>query len=350
MRSRLACIVHIVKTTEMRERVLAVAAALLTSYCLTASAQSQRPDPFHFLRPTIQFSAEDRRQLDDRGVVLRILPASGQELATMVAASLNIGPEAFIAKVRNIGALKKGPNVPQIEKFSTPPKIEDLQQLTLDDSDIDAIARCRPTRCALKLTATEIERLHRARGPDAANPDAGVQREFRQIVLERAKNYLAFGTQDGRPQFLTLMSHSPFVAQAPELASYLERYPAAPLARAESFLYWSKETYAWNPLISVTQVTIVRGNGEGPLPEVLVISRDIFATRYTGGSLVLTSLVRDPDAPASRRYLVYVNRTWVDGVRALWRPLVEYRVKSQAKKVFSNVRDRLEQSGPLSTQ
>jgi hypothetical protein len=349
-RRDLACIVQPVKVTEMRARVLAVAAALLTSHCLAAAAQSARTDPFDFLRPTIQFSSDDRRQLDDRAIVLRILPASGQELATMVASSLNIDPDAFIAKVRNIPALKKGANVPQIAKFSTPPKIEDLQQLTLDDSDIDAIARCRPTRCALKLTGPEIERLHRAKVPDAAASHAAVEQEFRQIVLERAKNYLASGIQDGQPQFLTLMSHSPYIARAPELASYLERYPQAPLPRAESFLYWSKETYAWNPMITVTQVTIVRGNGEGPLPEVLVVSRDIFATRYTGGSLVLSALIRDPDAPANRRYLVYVNRTWADGLRGLWRPFVEYRVKSQAKKVFASVRDRLEQTSPISTQ
>ena len=103
-------------------------------------------------------------------------------------------------------------------------------------------------------------------------------------------------------------------------------------------------------MISVTQVTILRNDSDEALPEVLVVSRDIFATRYTGGSLVLSSLIRDPNAPPNRRYLVYLNRTWVDGIRAFWRPLVEYRVKSQARKVFAAVRDRLEQNGALSTQ
>ena len=329
---------------------VAVAAALLTSHWLAASAQSPKTDPFEFLRPTIDISADDRRQLDDRAFVIRILPASGQELATMAAASLNIGPEAFLDRVRNIASLKKGPNVPQIERFSATPRIEDLQQLTLDPSDIEAIARCRPNRCALKLTANEIDRLHRARTPGAADTDAGMDREFRQIVLDRVKSFLASGTQDGQAQFLTLLSHSPFVTRAPEVANYLARFPAAPLTGAESFLYWSKETYAWNPMITVTHVTILRGNGEGPLPEVMVISRDIFATRYTGGSLVLASLVRDPGTPPNKRYLVYVNRTWVDGVRPLWRPFVEYRVKTSAKKVFAGVRDRLERDGPVSTQ
>lgn len=334
----------------MRLRAPIVIAVLLTGQWLAASVAPQKTDPFDFLRPTIQFSADDKKALDERGIVLRMLPASGHELATMVATSLNIGPDVFVAKVRNIAALKRGPKVPQIEKFSASPTIEDLQHLTLDDSDLETIEHCRPNGCSLKLNSDEIERLHRARTPGAADPAEGVQRAFRQIVLERAKSYLATGTQDSKDQFLTLMQHSPFVLRAPQLVDYLEHYPSARLIGAESFLYWSKETYAWNPMISVTHVTILRSHGDGPLPEVLVISRDIFATRYTGGSLVLSALVRDPSLPPAQRYLVYVNRTWVDGVRALWRPFVEYRVKSQAKKVFAGVRDRLEQAGELSTQ
>src|SRR5262245_18023344 len=312
----------------MPVRIFVVVLLALMGHWLTASAQSQKAHAFEVLRPTIQFSADDKRQLDNRVVVLKILPAGGRELATMVAASLNVAPEAFIAKVRNIVALKKGPQVPQIEKFSPIPVIADLQQLTVDDSDIDAIERCRPNRCALKLNPDEIERLHRASPSGTRDSRDTVQQEFRQLLLERAKRYLANGTQDTKTQFLTLMQASPFILRTPRLANYLEYYPAVPLPGAESYLYWSKETYAWNPMISVTQVTILRSGLEGPLPEVLVISRDIFSTRYTGGSLVLSSLVRDPSAPTHQRYLVYVNRTWVDGVRPLWRPLVEYRVKS----------------------
>src|SRR4029077_7173067 len=159
---RLAFIVQVSNNTRMKPWVpLATVLAVLTSHWLAASAQSPQTDPFDFLRPTIQFSARDKRQLDDRGVVLRILPANGQELATMVAASLNISPDGFIAKVKNIVALKKGPNAPQIDKFSTPPAVEDLRSLSPDASDIGAIARCRPNRCPLKLGAGEIERLHR---------------------------------------------------------------------------------------------------------------------------------------------------------------------------------------------
>jgi hypothetical protein len=97
-------------------------------------------------------------------------------------------------------------------------------------------------------------------------------------------------------------------------------------------------------MITVTHLTILRGDVGRGWPEVLVVSRDIFATRYTSGSFILTMLFRDRDS-ASRRYLVYVNRTWVDGVRALWRPFVEHRIKGQARKVFAAVRERIEADG-----
>src|SRR5580765_8187070 len=115
------------KAAGMKFQIPVGVAAALLSHWMAVSAQSAKADPFDFLRPTIEFSADDRRELDDRGIVLKILPASGHELATMVAASLNIGPEAFIAKVRNIAALKKGPSVPEIGKFSSSPAIGDLQ-------------------------------------------------------------------------------------------------------------------------------------------------------------------------------------------------------------------------------
>src|SRR5262249_60371499 len=108
--------------------------------------------------------------------------------------------------------------VQDITNFYTPLLIEDHQQLTLDDSDISTIARCRPNRCALKLSDEEIERLHRAPAPNASDAKLKVQQEFRQILLERTKRYLANGTQDTKPQFLTLMQRSPFVMRTPQLS------------------------------------------------------------------------------------------------------------------------------------
>ncbi len=308
------------------------------------SPATEPADPFNFLGPTIQFSDDDRQKLDDREVVIRILPADGHELAAMAAATLDASPDAFVRSITNIVDLKKSPLTPQLGRFSPTPRLEDLRALTLEDVDAAEIRSCQPEHCGLKLEPGEIARLQRAMPAEGANASKGqLDQEFRRVLLERVEGYLRHGLRDDAKQFSTLIQDSPYVrAHAPALASYLERYPTAHLPGAESFIYWSKEMYAWKPMVTLTHVTVLRGRGADGLPEVLVASRDIFSTRYTSGSLTLTLLFRG--AEARSHYLVYINRTWVDGVRALWRPLVEHRIKKQARAIFADVRARIERN------
>jgi hypothetical protein len=308
-----------------------------------ASPASLSPaDPFAFLGPTIQLQDQDRRRMDQRGIVLRILPAKGHELAVLAGGDLRVGSDALVASLSNIADLKRSSYVPQIGRFSPEPRIEDLRELTLDDSDVDDIRSCRPGRCKLNLTPDEIALLQQTISSGPAKSTAPLDAAFRRVVLERAKQYLRSGDDGPGTEFPMLLRNSPYLeSRAPQLSAYLERYPAVSLPESESFLYWSKETYAWKPMISVTHMTIVRGPGESGIPEVIAAARDVFATRYTSGSLVLTLLFRDPD-DGNRRYLVYINRTCVNDVRPWWRPFVEFRIKRSAKRVFTAIRDRIE--------
>jgi hypothetical protein len=335
--------------------LFSAATALYAQSALHAQSPANVPaDPFTFLQPAIQFSDDDRHKLDDREVVIRILPADGHELAAMAAASLDASPDAFVRSIRNIVDLKKSPLIPQLGRFSPVPRLEDVRALTLEDVDVAEIRSCQPEHCGLKLQPDEIARLQRALPAErtgsslpaegTGSSKAQLEQEFRRILLERAQGYLRHGHGDDASQFSTLIQHSPYMrAHVPALASYLERYPTAQLPGAESFLYWSKEVYAWKPMVTLTHMTVLRGRGADGLPEVLVASRDIFSTRYTSGSLTLTLLFRGAEA-GSKHYLVYINRTWVDGVRALWRPLVEHRIKKQARAIFADVRTRIERN------
>jgi hypothetical protein len=328
----------------MYPRAVTLASVILLSPTAIAVADRHvRENPFRFLEPAVQISGDEQSTMDQRGVLLRILPASGHELAVLAAGLINVTPDDFIASVRDIAALRRSSLVPQIGRFSVEPRLEDVRELTLDDVDIDEIRRCRPERCGLKLTPEEIGQLQRAA---AGKSRDALQDEFRRVVVERTKNYLRDGDKRTNQEFSTLLEHSAYLrARMPTLTEHLERYPAVRINGAESFLYWTKEVYAWKPMISVTHVTIVRG-GESDSPEVVVASRDVFATRYTSASLTVSMMFRDSDSP--RRYLVYINRTWVDAVRALWRPFVEHRIKGSAKKVFVGVRERIERQASAS--
>jgi hypothetical protein len=316
--------------------------------------EAQQNDPFSFFGSSIRVSPEERRKLDEGDVLTKTLPAHGHEIALFTAGSISTTPEALANSVRGIAELKKGPLVPQIGRFSSPPTAADLASLTLDDADLKAIKHCRPRGCDLKLSGAEIARLQAA---PAANPEiwkSETEKTFRQILLERVTAYLGQG-QAGIPQyesgdddadltstFAALLQSSPYLrANLPQVGEYFERYPAFHVRGMESFLYWSKEKPPRNSIISVTHVTILRSDPDVVSPEVIVASKEVFATRYTSGALALTLLLHSTNGPP-RRYLAYVNRTWVDDLRSLWRPIVEWRVRSQASKAFAVARQRIE--------
>src|SRR5206468_7565066 len=89
------------------------------------SPEESRNNPLLFLQPTIQFTDDERHRLDEREVLLRILPASGHELAVVAAGALDVGPDALIGSVRDMPGLKRGNYVPQIGRFSPQPRYED---------------------------------------------------------------------------------------------------------------------------------------------------------------------------------------------------------------------------------
>src|SRR4029450_5229972 len=72
---------------------------------------------------------------------------------------VSVDGERLVAWYREIEALKKSQFVAQIGRFSNPPRIEDLEPLTLDETDLDDIRRCTPGDCGLKLSDAEISHL-----------------------------------------------------------------------------------------------------------------------------------------------------------------------------------------------
>src|SRR5258708_3818234 len=194
--------------------------ASVTFLCLIlmsrAGLSSQQPqstsDLFRFLEPSIRFSSDDKHRLDERHVIARILPAEGHELAALAAAAIDVTPDALVASARNMAGLKRSSFVPEIGRFSAPPRIEDLKDLTLDAVDVEEIVQCRPEHCGLKLRPEEIKRLQHAIPPDGSDAKSALELTFRQIVLERANWYLLHGDDEsGQQRFSTLLQHFPYV-------------------------------------------------------------------------------------------------------------------------------------------
>jgi hypothetical protein len=290
----------------------------------------------------------------------RMLSGTGGQVAVFVATRLNAPPDALVAWTRTIAELKRSKFVLAIGRFSDPPRLSDLDDLSLDAGDLDAIRRCRPGACGLKLSADEIHSLNAIKATTDTEWRAAAQREFCRLLIKRLLDYQAGGqaalpfpadrTKPRPPDraLSAIVEQSPYLSGFPGVVEWLEQYPRANSV-TESFFYWSKEHYGHGkPVISITHVGIVRAESNERLPAVLMVGKQIFATHYLEGSLGLTMVLRDSRNGAP--YLAYVNRSEVDVLKGVFggfmRNVLEGRVERQAPAIIRGLRHRLESGNP----
>ena len=312
------------------------------------------PDLRQTLTHELRFSPGDLAALDRGAIVKHGLPGMAPgEVAVVGAVLVKATKETLVDRVRDIATFKRGPDVLQIGRFSSPPMLEDLASLTIDKEDLD-VRTCRVGDCDVRLSADVIVRFEREidwRAPDAHARAAAL---FKQVLLDNVRAYV-LGTpgrmteyNDGkrpiRPveDFVGLLKHSSYIGElVPGLRAYLQEFPSSPLAGAEDFLYWSKEKFGFTPFITVTHVTIARA----PSGAVVITSRDVYSSRYFDASVAAT-IASDTAGDSHAFYLVYVNRSRVNALKGalsgLRRAIVDRRAKSSLEQNLKATRTRLE--------
>ncbi len=331
--------------------------ALLALQVLTTAPSHE---PFAFFEPSVTITADDRRQLDRGEPIARIVPSQHREIAIFTAVSVDVDGDRLVAWMRRIEELKRSSYVLAIGRFSDPPRIEDVAGVALDDEELSEILTCRPGRCGIKLSASEISQLQRADVEAGVDWKPVLQHAFRGVLLQRVTAYLARGlsalppylddADQVRPatRFSLLLEHSTFLARhVPRFAEHLSRYPGTSTPEVESFVYWSKERLARKAIISATHVNILRSL-EADVPDAIVAGKQIFATNYVSGSLGLTAIVRGE--PGGHNYLAYLNRSEVDVLGGVFGGLVRWfvqrRLQAEAASVLLGLKRRLESGEP----
>ena len=336
---------HLAKHQDSVPRTALASASILTAIASAAMLAARDPSmhPFAFLSPGLRVDRADVATIDQDDVFVRVLPGRGNDLAVAAAARTTATPDRLIAWMRRIESLQQRRYVPSLARFSTPPNPADVAGLVLDEKEFDDIRQCRPDDCGLKLNGAEIARLQ------AVAPGAGWKRDveaaFRLMVLERARDYVADGRSD--VTFAALAHHLGLRSPSlPGVADYLQEYPR--LAHpdvVDSFLYWTRETFGFKPITSITHLTLIRSETAG-MPRALAISKQVYANHYKDGALAVTAIV----GTGSRTYLVYAHRSNVDVLDGLFgglvRHVVERRVRDEAPAVLSALRTRLESGDP----
>jgi hypothetical protein len=306
---------------------------------------------------TLSLAPADVTRLNAGEALVEVLPADDPTVAMRAATLIDSDGRQLVARTRRVERLQAGPYMSAVRRFSDPPRIEDLAQLSLDDEDLLDLRRCRAARCGLKLDDAEMARARHAIRAAGADWRPAAQAIFREIVLTRVRTYIADGHTSATASYhdrkTRVLLDSEFGALAADMAlaypqffrvtNYLALYPKGDGDGIESFFYWSKDSLGAKPIVSVTQVAML----ESPNPrarDALVARKQVYASHYITASLSLTAIGSAPDGDA--RYLIYINHTRADVFDGLFggliRRMVEKRVRAEGPRALEHLRRRLE--------
>ena len=341
----------------MMHIVRRVAAAGLVVVAAGASAAPARSRSTYreCLRSHIGLSESDLSRLRRGGIVARSVSAQdSHEIGVVGIVRVSVPAEFVVSRFRDITTYKKSDMVLQVGPFSDPPSLADVDRLTLEEGDINAIRSCRPGDCGVKLSRETMARF--AREVDWKQPDYRERANAleRRIVVEQLQAYISAGpaalgayadkkdTVSLDAEFRALVARPPEICQyMPELFAYLREYPRSTLNGVDSFFYWSKEAFGLKPVISVTHVVIYHAR-----PGLTFIaSKSLYSTHYMTASLGLTILGSD-ETGDSAVDIMYVNRSRSDSLdgpfAGLKRAIVGRRQREAVEKNMRIMKARLE--------
>jgi len=290
------------------------------------------------------FSAADLASIASGNVVARSLPrADRDEAGAIGVVRINLSPDAFLARFRDIVRFERGGGVEAVGRFSMPAVAADLDGYVVPAPDVIDLAGCALDDCDINLSAAQIERLRAvdARGPGGR---AALTKVARQALLDYVIDYQRRGNEalavyrDRAPAFALREASSRLIKQsielqrmAPAIGDYLDRYPAAPLpAGAEEFFYWSVMSFGMKPITRANHVVVMPVTSDG-LAGFVAASRTLYASHYFRDGLEVKYVVPVSAAERNAFYLLSVNRSHSESLTGLKGLLLGGKIRSSSR-------------------
>ncbi len=314
----------------------------------------------------MRFSAADLRAYDAGSAVIKSLDTPiREELAHVAAVYLDAPSGRFVERFRDIVQFESGPGIPQIGRFRSPPRLEDLASLTLPPTDVAMLRGCRPGDCDVKLSAAAMRRFRDE--VDWSSPNAAREADevAHEMIVDLVSAYQAEGNaalghyHDGdeplpvAEQFRALLASSdPLPVPVPELLAYLDDYPNGHLAGAEDFFYWTVVEFGLKPTIRVNHVTIYPLGGSPPPSGVryAIAIKQLYASHYFHTTLELRFLIDDDRRAGPGTSLISITRSRSDGMTGFkglfLRPIVRSRSRDAVRSYLDQVKRQVERPAP----
>jgi hypothetical protein len=284
---------------------------------------------------------ESRRLLQGEPVTKLLSDDASNEVAIFGAVWINAPISTYVAAVKDIEQLEKGPNFLVTKKISNPPRLEDFAQLTLSPEDVEDLKSCEVGSCGLKLGEHALQRIRKEVDWSKPLPEATsqVQALFRRLSLDYVIRYQNAGNEalaayrdTSQPTFVaqefkTMIDRMPLLTSyLPRLKAYLLEFPKASLPGSESFLYWQSAKFGLKPTIRINHVVIA----EQP-DGAAVATKMLYANHYFWTAIELRLLAPDP-ARGKGFWFASVSQSRSDGLSGYLGPIIRGKVRDEAQK------------------
>jgi hypothetical protein len=341
---------------------IVVAAGLSVAFLGIAQGAATIPREIEqYLLQAAQFSGTDVAALEGGKVIARVMPGGADtELAVVAAVKIRATREQTVGYYGRMIAYVDGEVTTAFGRFSTPPALADVKDLSLDAAEIAQLKSCRPRDCDLRIGGAGLDRIRAAIDWNA--PDAAARAN--DVVRQSIVGYIGAYLRDGNAALVTyndrseavslqqqwqgLLAGSPYFQQySPALKDYLDRFPHATLPGARDVLYWVKEDYpGLKPVISVVHGVIV-DSPDRP-DRTVVAQKQLYASHYYDASLAVATIVSATDAATPVTYLIYANRSRGDlmkgGFGGVKRKLARETAKKGAEDTLATIKRVLEEA------
>lgn len=305
-------------------------------------------DLHEFLRMYPKLSDAEIQQVEQGSAVAKVLDTpEKEEIIIFGAIRLTIPVKTFVEHIRDVERLQDGENYIVVKKFSDPPVIADVQQLTLDEDDIEDLQECKPGDCDIQLPDLEIQQFRNQidwNSKDAANQVNHMAQEKALEVLQRYRKYGTRGLRDYRDKkdplniqrtYENLLNRTDALpVQLPEFYDYLLNYPDVSLPGTEDFFYWEKVKFGLKPTIRGVHAIIYEAK-EGDRSDWVIAFKQLYSTHYFLAALDLWFCLEDPDSGGF--YLITLKGSRQHGLTGFKGSIVR-------KVVVGRTRDSVEQA------
>ena len=301
-----------------RRRSLICALLSILFICSQLRAGTAGPDLLKVLAQHASFGADEIAALERGEPVATLISSTDpREVAVCGAIELPSDPESALKAFQLSMGLRAKANLGS-GKFSNVPRVEDLSSVTLSDGDIADLKKCTVGDCKLKLSAAMIQRFQSTIDWNGIDYKEQANQLFRLMMVEYVTAYLQKGDAAlieyadqsvrlplAREQ-TSLLAKLLYVNEAaPEFIRHLKALPQSALP-VERSLSWAKIDFGFKPVLMITDVSTYRSKIDG-IPQVLVLTKQIYASHYFDASLSLTAAIGNQTQTKSD--LLYVNHS-----------------------------------------